>query len=121
MHDELVLVVAGSRHIDDAYAVVQHLGDWIKEHGSPDEVRHGGCRGVDKIAGEVLSQTSVPVFVYEAKWDEYGKAAGPRRNRAMANGATHLLLIWDGKSRGSANMRAQAESAGLHITEHIYA
>jgi hypothetical protein len=47
--------------------------------------------------------------MFPAKWDKYGKAAGPLRNREMAAYADALILVWDGKSRGSANMLAEAK------------
>lgn len=40
-----------------------------------------------------------------AKWTEQGLKAGPIRNAKMAQYADALLLIWDGKSRGSKNMK----------------
>ena len=37
-------------------------------------------------------------------WNKHGKAAGPIRNRQMAEYADCLIAVWDGKSRGTKNM-----------------
>lgn len=62
-----------------------------------------------------------PIFVKEfpADWDKFGKGAGPIRNKQMADYADALLLIWDGESRGSANMKSQMEKLGKPIYEVI--
>lgn len=52
---------------------------------------------------------------HKADWDAHGKAAGPIRNRKMAQEADALLLLWDGKSKGSASMLAEAKRTGLQI------
>jgi hypothetical protein len=48
-----------------------------------------------------------------------GKKAGHLRNKQMADHGTHLLLIWDGLSKGSANMKAQMQKVDKPIYEII--
>ncbi len=52
-------------------------------------------------------------------WEKHGKAAGPIRNKEMAEYADALLLIWDGKSRGSASMKKEMEKLEKPIYEVI--
>lgn len=59
----------------------------------------------------------VPVDYYPADWEKYGKSAGPIRNSEMANHADALILIWDGSSRGSRDMKMKAK--GLKRYEEI--
>jgi hypothetical protein len=53
----------------------------------------------------------------------YNALAGHNRNRAMAEYATSddnfgvLILFWDGKSKGSKNMKNQAVIFGMKIFE----
>jgi hypothetical protein len=54
-----------------------------------------------------------------ALWDQFGKSAGFRRNVEMAEYADALVLVWDGKSRGSGHMLRIAQERGLQIHEHI--
>ena len=116
------LIVAGSRHmqqfshhfIDNAYnALVPKDWDY------PMEVVSGGATGVD-AAGERWAHT-LPAHVkkFPADWEKHGKAAGPKRNRQMALYGDALLLIWDGESKGSANMKQEADNAGIPVFEVI--
>ena len=56
---------------------------------------------------------------FPADWDRWGKAAGPRRNETMAEYADALILLWDGKSRGSASMLKQAKKHKLIIDSDL--
>ncbi len=87
---------------------------------NPSEVVSGGAKGIDAV-GELWADEywNVPIKRFEAEWEEYGKAAGPIRNAQMAAYADALLLIWDGESRGSANMRRQMEQLKKPIYEVI--
>lgn len=64
----------------------------------------GECEGPDKIGKKWAIENNIPVKSYEADWNKYGKAAGPIRNEEMAKDATHAVIFYDGKSRGSKNM-----------------
>ena len=64
----------------------------------------GGARGAD-AAGETWAYANrIPVEVFPANWNEYGKKAGPIRNQQMADVADALIALWDGKSRGTRDM-----------------
>jgi len=53
------------------------------------------------------------------KWDkEYNARAGFQRNEAMAVYGDILISIWDGKSRGTRDMRDRAINHGLVV--YIY-
>lgn len=84
------------------------------------EIVSGGAKGADKFAENYAKEMLLPFKLFKAEWDKYGKSAGMIRNKQMAEYATHLILIWDGKSKGSANMKKEAEKQGLKIREIIY-
>ena len=76
-------------------------------------------RGVDK-AGEVYAkEKNIQIIYAPALWKDQGRSAGPRRNQGMARAAEALLLIWDGKSRGSASMKREMEKLNKPIYEII--
>lgn len=52
---------------------------------------------------------------YRANGEPYNAIAGHKRNQEMADIATHLVLFWDGKSTGSADMLRRAKNNGLII------
>lgn len=80
-----------------------------------DEIVSGGAAGIDSAAIQYAKKEGIPVSIFNANWDKYGKAAGPIRNSEMAKYADALVLIYDGSSRGSVNMLDQARREGLKI------
>lgn len=95
------VIVAGSRHIDSVAAVnAAILGSGFKIT----ELVSGRCEGVDQTAEALARLHGLPVKEFPANWSKHGKAAGPIRNREMAEYADALIAIWDGESRGTKNM-----------------
>lgn len=68
------------------------------------EIVSGGAKGIDSCAKEFAMEHGLGYKEFPADWDKHGKAAGPIRNREMADYADALLLIWTGMSKGSMNM-----------------
>ncbi len=100
------LIIAGSRTI---HLSPDQIKDIICLHGGhptdPDEIVSGKADGID-YSGEIFAdQYHIPVKEFPADWDKHGKPAGHIRNKQMADYADALLLIWDGESKGSANMK----------------
>lgn len=106
------VIIAGSRGIND-YEIVE---DAIKESQFPiSVVVSGGAKGVDALGELYAESMNIPLHVFEPAWDVHGRAAGPIRNRKMAENADALIAIWDGKSRGTKNMIETAEKLGLIV------
>lgn len=110
------VIVAGSRTIANRGLIAKAMSD---SGFRIDEVVCGRARGVDTEAAFIAKMRDIPVKEFPADWDLYGKRAGYIRNAQMADYADALILIWDGKSRGSANMLKQAREKGLKIYEKI--
>ncbi len=102
------VIIAGSRHmpIDQQYLISKA----IKKSGFKiSEVVCGMAKGADTWGLWWALHHDIPVKRFPADWDTYGKAAGPIRNKQMADYAdAAIIFIWDG-SRGSENMRVQME------------
>ncbi len=64
-------------------------------------------------------QHGIPVVTVEAEWDKYGRAAGPMRNRRMLrdHAPDGVVVVWDGRTRGSASMIREAKSARVPVFE----
>ena len=82
------------------------------------EVVCGEASGVDTAGKQFANRFGIPVKSFPYKSD-LGKAGGPARNREMAEYADALLLIWNCHSRGSANMKMEANVRGLPVWEVI--
>lgn len=110
-------IIAGGRdktRIADVIDAIHKSGFEITE------VIEGGCRGVDENANWIAHHyLKVPVCTINAKWEEQGLAAGPIRNKRMAEVADALILVWDGKSKGSLSMLNHAKEHNLKIYQHI--
>jgi hypothetical protein len=105
-------IIAGSRTIID-YDIVKN---GIKESGFIiDEVVCGLAQGPDILGEKWALEHRIPVTYFPANWRDFGKSAGCIRNEQMGNYADQLILIWDGKSRGSEHMLRYAKHKKLLI------
>ena len=109
------VIIAGSRTIKDIHLVEQAI---TRSGFDITEVVCGCARGVDLLGARWAQARNIPVALFPADWDRHGKAAGPIRNAEMAKHADALILIWDGVSPGSKNMRDTARNAGLRYYIH---
>lgn len=81
-------------------------------------VMHGGCRGADEIAGDEAEKRGLKVRVFPAKWEEEGKAAGPKRNARMLDERPLFVLAFHDNiafSRGTADCVRQAQERGIPV------
>lgn len=108
------VIIAGSRNIRELII----LETAIDESGWADDIKEvvSGCaKGVDTLGEEWAYKTHRPVKRFPADWENYGRSAGIRRNCSMAAYADALLAVWDGQSKGTANMIAEAKKQKLKV------
>jgi len=111
---KLKTIIAGSRNCYDFKIVLNA----IKESGFADEITEvvsGGALGVDKLGEKFAHKFDIPLKIFLADWKKYDKAAGPIRNREMSEYADALIAVWNGKSRGTANMIEEAKKRNLKM------
>lgn len=77
------------------------------------EVVSGGATGADAGGESWARKRGIPVKRFPADWNAHGRAAGPIRNRQMAEYADAVALLPGG--RGTDSMRREAERRGLQI------
>jgi hypothetical protein len=68
-----------------------------------DEIVSGGASGVDSLAEHYANENNIPIKIFKAEWNKYGKAAGFIRNKLIIEYADKVIAIWDGKSKGTKN------------------
>lgn len=106
------VIVAGGRDITNFNLVEEAI---VISGFEVSEIVSGKAKGVDTL-GEVWAlKHNVPVEVFPADWTAHGRSAGPIRNRQMAEYADALIAIWDGESKGTANMIQQARKNKLDV------
>lgn len=106
-------IIAGSRNYDSYNDFL--LSMCGVEDLDVTEVVSGGCRGVDKLGERWARVEGLPVKTFPADWEKHGKAAGPIRNKQMAEYANALIAFWDSKSRGTKSMIDLAKKNGLKV------
>jgi uncharacterized phage-like protein YoqJ len=75
----------------------------------------GMAKGADTIGEQYAHERGYTVERFPADWQQYGKAAGPIRNRQMVDNADALIVFWDGQSAGTRNMIMMAKKKGLAV------
>ena len=112
----LKVIIAGSRHFND-YELLERLVDMYLQHYSIDQIEivSGGARGADRLGERFAHSRGITLKVMPADWDTYGKSAGYRRNEQMAQYATHCIVFWDEKSRGTEHMINLANQYNLAL------
>ena len=109
------LIIAGGREFNDYQLMKESFDRLIQAEDIT--IISGTARGADRL-GEVLAQEyGLELIRMPANWDKYGKSAGYRRNEAMAKVATHALIFWDGKSKGTNHMINLAKQ--YELTTHV--
>ena len=109
------VIIAGGREIKRAKTFPELLRLLANKEIFPENIElvTGCARGVDQfpyyLKREVADFRQTVITEFPADWDKYGRSAGHRRNKEMAEYSDVLILIWDGESRGSANMKLQME------------
>lgn len=118
------VIIAGTRNLKISYETVSDLlRDAFKDLDisidTPCIVLSGHSGRMDVLGEQYAYENWFPIIEYSPKWKEYGKVAGPIRNQEMVNKADALILIWDGKSRGSLDVLTKARKKRLIIKEVI--
>lgn len=116
------VIIAGGRDFSDYDQMVEAFEQLFLYEGAvlDDDLTivTGGAKGADSLGYQLGAEYELPQSVYHAAWDDYGPAAGPIRNAAMAAASDVLLAFWDGQSRGTLNMIDTALKEGLEV--HVY-
>ena len=105
-------IVAGSRTITEYCQVVQAI------EAAPWQVTvilSGTAKGVDSLGERYAREKGLVLERYFPNWARFGSSAGFIRNEEMAGLADALVAIWDGRSKGTANMINLARIYKLRI------
>lgn len=114
------IIIAGGRDIWDYEFIRQTIDYYTQNLGYDWMLVCGMGPGVDTVAHNICEYRGIPIDKHPANWTLYGNAAGPIRNREMAQNADALIAIWDGESIGTADMIKVAKELGLKVRVVIY-
>lgn len=105
------LIIAGSRPESLKFEHPLRISDLVNyffDYRDPKEVVSGGARGIDQLGEEFAYSRGIQVKKFEPDYKMYPSRVAPiMRNKEMAKYGDSLLIIWDGESKGSANMKEE--------------
>ena len=88
------LLIVGSRSITD-FDLSPYIADEV------DTIISGGAGGVDSLAEAYADLHRLSKYIMRPRYDLYGRGAPLRRNEQMVDLADAVLIVWDGKSKGT--------------------
>ena len=103
------LLIVGSRSITD-----YDLSLYVDE--SIDLIISGGAAGVDTLAEKYADKKGISKLILKPDYKRYGKAAPIIRNKMMVDLCDALIVIWDGKSKGTKHTIDYAQKVGKPLT-----
>jgi len=110
-------IIAGSRHCTDPKILEAAIELCPFEVTS---VVSGTAPGADTLGEEYARANNLLLYCFPANWKKHGRAAGMIRNAEMSHNAEALIALWDGKSKGTANMIKHAKKQKLKIFVYNY-
>lgn len=109
------VLVCGNRNWRDMSVIEREL----KKLPIDTLIIHGAARGADALGGFVADKLGFKVKSFPAKWNIYGKAAGPIRNQQMIDeGKPDFVLAFHeniNESRGTKDMVNRARGVGIKV------
>lgn len=113
------VIIAGGRDFMD-FELLYTSCKKILGNKEVEEIVSGCAKGADRVGEKYAEFNKIQIKKFPAEWDKYGKAAGYRRNKDMAEYADALIAFWDGKSKGTKHMidLATANKLEVHVIKY---
>ncbi len=91
------VAVVGSRHL-----FVDDFSAFLPENTTT--IISGGAKGIDTCIKQYAEKHNIPLIELIPAYAQYGRAAPLIRNEAIVQSADHVLVFWDGKSKGTQHV-----------------
>jgi hypothetical protein len=109
------IAIVGSRDFPNLALVRRFVSELPKDT----IIVSGGARGVDREGELAAYDAGLATHIIFADWKTYGKEAGPIRNAAIVKTADKIVVFWDGRSPGTANVLGLARMSGKPVELYI--
>lgn len=113
----IYILVCGGRDFTDKKFVFEKL-DKLKEAIQSDiTIVHGAARGADLLAEEWAKSREVNYRGFPFKYQKYGNAGGPIRNKEMLDSNNIDMVIAFPGGKGTKGMIKLAKAANVKVVE----
>ena len=90
------VAIVGSRNLS-----IKYINHYFPQGMQIDEIISGGAKGIDACAKHYAHDNRIPYTEVLPEYKRYGRAAPIIRNRKIVDMADHVIIFWDGESRGT--------------------
>jgi len=101
------IVIFGTRKFNN-YSILKQVVESTDSYkkGKITCVISGRAKGADTLGEQWAREKGIELILMPANWERYGRAAGPIRNKQMAEIADAAIGFWDGNTihSGTYNM-----------------
>jgi hypothetical protein len=106
--DKKIVAVVGSRGVASCPALLARLAEL-----APGQVVSGGATGVDSLAAAWARANGVPLLELRPDYATHGPTAATHmRNAEIVRLADLVLVVWDGRSKGTLSAARAAARLG---------
>ncbi len=106
------VAVIGSRGLS-----VENIGELVPEETT--EIISGGAKGIDTCAAIYAERQGIKFTEIKPDYSRYKKGAPIVRNREIVRLADCVVIIWDGKSRGTKCVIDECEKTGKEYKLYV--
>ena len=94
------LAIVGCRDYNNREEFTSLMDTFFKNQNIT-EIVSGGASGADRMAKDYAQERGLAYKEFPADWNQYGKAAGPIRNKEIVDYSDKVVAFWDLESRGT--------------------
>lgn len=109
-----IVAVTGGRNFRD-YEKIENTLNHLHLGLSITLLVHGGCSGADLLSETWAHKNGIHTARVNALWENYGKAAGPKRNEVMLSELNVKLLVAFPGGKGTDSCCRIAKSLGIYV------
>ena len=111
------VVIAGCRNYNNYDEAKRYIDFYLSNICKKNKIIivSGGASGADAIGEQYAKENGFAVEKYLADWKTFGKSAGPRRNKQMAEVSDFVICFWDGISKGTKSMIKYAKECNKPV------
>ena len=99
------LLIVGSRSIKE-FDLSPHISE------ETEVILSGGAMGIDRLAEEYADKHRLSKIILRPRYKVYGTFAPLKRNMELVQLADRVLIVWDGRSKGTAFTIKYAQKLG---------